>query len=343
MNYELYMQRALELASLGKGSVSPNPMVGCVIVHNDQIIGEGWHRNYGEPHAEVNAINSVENKELLSESTAFVTLEPCSHFGKTPPCADLLIKHSLKKVVICNTDPFPEVNGKGIQKIKDAGIEVVTGVLETKGRQLNQRFFTSVEQKRPYVILKWAETADGFVAHTNGKPLSISGPISQMYSHKWRTEEDAIMVGSGTILRDNPSLTARNWTGKNPIRVIIDRSGTVPETSNILDLSVKTIVFTTKAQSNKENLTFIKFEEGQEPIHFILAELNRLNIRSLIIEGGPKLHQLFFQNGNYDEVRLFKSKALTLGKGIQGAVLPKNLILKEQHDLQEDILNIFSA
>ncbi|KPM48830.1 bifunctional diaminohydroxyphosphoribosylaminopyrimidine deaminase/5-amino-6-(5-phosphoribosylamino)uracil reductase RibD [Jiulongibacter sediminis] len=343
MNDLLYMQRALELAALGKGSVSPNPMVGCVIVYNDQIIGEGWHKKYGGPHAEVNAIQDVKNKDLLSESTAYVTLEPCSHFGKTPPCADLLISHRIKKVVICNTDPFPQVNGKGIQKLKDAGIEVITGVLEKKGLELNKRFFTSIEQNRPYVILKWAESADGFVANPDGSPFPISGQISQMHSHKWRTEEDAIMVGSNTVFKDNPSLTARKWTGKNPVRVIIEGHSSIPDNSHIFDLSVKTFVFTFKVRPDKENLTFIKIEDGTNLIDFVLTELHKLNIRSLIVEGGPRLHQLFFENGNYDEERVFKSKALMLKHGIQAAVLPKHLVLKNQYDLREDILNIFSA
>jgi diaminohydroxyphosphoribosylaminopyrimidine deaminase/5-amino-6-(5-phosphoribosylamino)uracil reductase len=337
------MQRALELAALGSGLVSPNPMVGCVIVYKDQIIGEGWHKKYGGPHAEVNAIETVKNKNVLRDSTAYVTLEPCSHFGKTPPCADLLIRHQIKKVVICNSDPFPEVNGKGIQKLKDAGIEVITRVLEKKGRHLNRRFFTSVEKKRPYVILKWAETADGFVAKSDGKPLNISGNLSQMHSHKWRTEEDAILVGSKTVLNDNPSLTARKWTGKNPIRIIIEGQVSLPANSHIFDDSVKTLVFTQKDRPDKENLSFIKIEEGTNLIDFILTELHKVNIRSLIVEGGPRLHQLFFENGSYDELRLLKSKALILKEGIESAVLPKHLILKKQYDLQEDILNIFSA
>nr|MCU0325664.1 bifunctional diaminohydroxyphosphoribosylaminopyrimidine deaminase/5-amino-6-(5-phosphoribosylamino)uracil reductase RibD [Spirosomataceae bacterium] len=203
----VFMQRALELASLGRGSVSPNPMVGCVIVHNGLIVGEGWHQRYGEAHAEVNAVNSVKDKSILSESTAYVTLEPCSHFGKTPPCADLLIKHHLKKVVVCNDDPFPLVAGKGIKKLRDAGIEVETGLLAEEGRRLNRRFFTMVEKQRPYVILKWAETADGFIAKENFEAVRISNDFSQMYSHKWRSEEDAIMVGTNTAHFDNPSLT----------------------------------------------------------------------------------------------------------------------------------------
>ncbi|HEY1053815.1 MAG TPA: bifunctional diaminohydroxyphosphoribosylaminopyrimidine deaminase/5-amino-6-(5-phosphoribosylamino)uracil reductase RibD, partial [Emticicia sp.] len=221
---EKYMLRALQLAEIGRGQVSPNPMVGCVIVHNHEIIGEGWHQKYGSWHAEVNAVNSVQDPSKLTQSTVYVTLEPCSHFGKTPPCADLLVKHQVKKVIICNDDPNPLVAGKGIAKLRAAGIEVEQGLLAEKGRALNARFFTYVEKQRPYIILKWAETADGFIAGENYDPVKISNALSHKLAHKWRSEEDAIMVGTNTARYDNPKLNAREWQGtKNPVRIVLDK------------------------------------------------------------------------------------------------------------------------
>ncbi|MGR3811685.1 bifunctional diaminohydroxyphosphoribosylaminopyrimidine deaminase/5-amino-6-(5-phosphoribosylamino)uracil reductase RibD [Jiulongibacter sp. NS-SX5] len=340
---KMYMQRALELAQLGSGEVSPNPMVGCVIVHNDKIIGEGWHQKYGGPHAEVNAINSVSDKTLLPESTVYVTLEPCSHFGKTPPCADLLIKHNVRKVVICNRDPFPEVNGKGIQKLKDAGIKVKLDFLTDEGEILNKRFFHSVRKKRPYVILKWAETADGFIAGINGQPVKISGPLSQMHSHKWRAEEDAILVGANTILNDSPRLNTRHWSGKNPTRVIFDPNGKIKEKIKLGDFSSPTIVFTSEEFSSGENLTVFKIKESADPVDLILKELNKLNIRSVIVEGGARLHTLFFKSQKFEEVRVFKSKHLKLTEGLTAAQVPPGVTLTNQIDCIDDRLQIFSA
>ena len=216
---EIYMHRALELARNGAGKVSPNPMVGCVIVHNGTIIGEGWHQQFGGPHAEPNAIAAVNNQELLKDATLYVTLEPCAHFGKTPPCAHLIIEKQIPRVVVCNLDPNPLVAGKGIKLLKDAGIEVKTGILAQEGAFLNRRFFTYINHKRPFIILKWAETADGFVARENYDSKWISNALSRKLVHKWRTEEDAILVGKNTALYDNPQLTSRDWEGKNPISV----------------------------------------------------------------------------------------------------------------------------
>lgn len=314
----VFMQRALELAALGRGSVSPNPMVGCVIVHKGLIVGEGWHQRYGQAHAEVNAVNSVKDPSILSESTAYVTLEPCSHFGKTPPCADLLIKHRLKKVVICNEDPFPLVAGKGIKKLQEAGIEVETGLLAEEGYRLNRRFFTMVEQQRPYVILKWAETADGFIAKENFEAVKISNDFSQMYSHKWRSEEDAIMVGTNTAHFDNPSLTVRNWSGRNPIRVVLDKNGRLSPNLNIFNGDSKTIVITSMKDSSSGftiptqiisdlQSEVIEVEFNENLIENILQKLHENKIQSLIVEGGRQLLQSFIDNGLYDEIRLFKS------------------------------------
>ncbi len=313
------MLRALQLAEIGRGNVSPNPMVGCVIVHDDKIIGEGWHRKYGDWHAEVNAVNSVKDKSLLSTATVYVTLEPCSHFGKTPPCADLLVKHQVKKVVICNFDPFPLVAGKGIEKLQDAGIEVITGVLEAKGRELNARFFTLIEKKRPYIILKWAETADGFIAGENFEQLKISNALSHKLSHKWRSEEDAMMVGTNTALYDNPRLNVREWIGRNPIRIVVDRNERLPKDLHLFDGSQETIILSNPTQ---------------------LDELRNNKIQSLIVEGGTKLLQSFIDIQLFDEIRVFKSQN-QLKKGISAPILPKNIDLIQKQNLQGDELTIY--
>jgi diaminohydroxyphosphoribosylaminopyrimidine deaminase / 5-amino-6-(5-phosphoribosylamino)uracil reductase len=315
------MLRALQLAEIGRGTVSPNPMVGCVIVHNDVIIGEGWHKKYGDWHAEVNAVNSVKDKTLLAEATAYVTLEPCSHFGKTPPCADLLVNHQLKKVVICNNDPFLLVAGKGIQKLLDAGIEVVTGVLEEKGRQLNARFFTVVEKNRPYIILKWAETADCFIAGEDFEQIKISNALSHRLSHKWRSEEDAIMVGTNTALHDNPRLNVREWTGRNPVRIVIDRNKRLPKDLHLFDDSVKTLILS-------------------DP--FSWEEYQKEKLQSIIIEGGTQLLQSFIEAELFDEIRVFRSQK-QLKKGILAPVLPKNITIITRQNLLGDELTIYQS
>lgn len=332
------MQRALELAQLAQGDVSPNPMVGCVIVHNGKIIGEGWHQHYGEPHAEVNAINSVKDKLLLPESTVFVTLEPCSHFGKTPPCADLLIKHQVKNVVVCNQDPFPLVAGRGIEKLRQAGIEVSVGMLNEKGRELNKRFFTAVEQKRPYIILKWAETADGFIAGENFQPLKISNDLSQTLSHKWRSEEDAIMVGTHTALYDNPKLNVRMWTGRNPIRVVIDKQLRLPVMHHLLDNKQKTIIYNEKINKIEKLTTYVGVEKNTDYPTFILHDLINHSIQSVIIEGGTILLNAFIEKGFFDEIRVFKSKKRIVN-GIAAPKIPNQCFLMERQNLDGDELS----
>ncbi len=322
------MQRALDLAALGLGSVSPNPMVGCVIVHNEQIIGEGWHRKYGQAHAEVNAVEGVikkypdNYKTLLASSTVFVSLEPCSHFGKTPPCSDLLIEHGVRRVVICNHDPNPLVSGKGITKLQNAGIEIITGLLEAEGHELNRRFFAFIEQQRPYIILKWAQTADGFIAEKSGKPIAISNALSQALSHKWRTEEDAIMVGTNTAFNDNPQLNARHWVGRNPVRVVIDRSARLPQTLHLFDGSQQTI----------------RYEKALD-LPQIVQDLFEKKIQSLIVEGGAMLLQGFINQGLYDEIRVFKATKRA-GEGIAAPILPNGLKLFEERILMSDSIQI---
>ena len=299
---ESIMSRCISLARLGAGNVSTNPMVGAVVVHNGKIIGEGYHRKCGGPHAEVNAINSVKDPALLPESEIYVSLEPCAHFGKTPPCADLIIEKKIKKVYVGCLDPFSKVDGKGIQKLRAAGVEVVVGVLEKECQELNRRFFTSVNLKRPYVILKWAQSIDGYI-DKDCKPVRISNHQTEILNHKWRSEEDAILVGYNTALRDNPSLTNRLWAGKNPLRVVLDRDGSLPKNLKIFDDSARTVV-----------LDF----HGDDMPHNVLSALNEMKVQSLIIEGGASTHRRFIKAGLWDEARIFVADVM-LGGGTKAA------------------------
>ena len=307
---EKMMTRSLELANLGAGNVSPNPMVGCVIVYRGEIIGEGYHRKYGEAHAEVNAINSVANTALLKESTLFVTLEPCAHFGLTPPCSDLIVEKQIPKVVIGTIDPFAEVAGKGIEKMRNAGIEVKVGILETECRELNKRFFTFHEKKRPYIILKWAQTIDGFIdinrtENEFGKPTWITGNESLLRVHKMRAEEDAIMVGTKTAEKDNPSLTVRHCAGSNPIRIVIDNNLRLSKNLNLFDNSANTIVFNSIKNKEIENILFVKIDFRADIIPQILETLYNRKILSVIIEGGKQLLESFIKTNFWDEVHQF--------------------------------------
>jgi diaminohydroxyphosphoribosylaminopyrimidine deaminase/5-amino-6-(5-phosphoribosylamino)uracil reductase len=324
--HEIYMQRCLDLAALGIGSVSPNPMVGAVIVHDGRIIGEGYHRQYGQAHAEVNAVNAVLSKypgaeELLQNSTIYVSLEPCAHYGKTPPCADLIIKHRIQKVVVGCRDPFDQVNGKGIDKLLAAGIEVISGVLEDECKRLNRRFFTRVQKKRPYVILKWAQTADGFFSPEDGKQFWITGEESRRLVHKWRGEEDAILVGKNTVAIDNPQLNTRLWPGKSPKRVVIDRRLELGQDLNIYDQSVDTIVFNDVKTDIEGKIKYIALEDFDRFVpQYILFQLYLQDIQSVIIEGGAKTLKSFIEAGLWDEARIFTGKSV-LGRGIEAPVV----------------------
>jgi len=303
-----YMLRALQLAELGKGAVSPNPMVGCVIVHEDKIIGEGYHKKYGEAHAEVNAIHSVSETDLLSDATVYVTLEPCSHFGKTPPCVNLLVEKGVKRVVIATVDSNPLVGGKGIAILENAGIEVKAGVLEKEARYQNRRFFTQIEKKRPYVILKWAQTLDGFVARTDYSSKWISGSQSRQLVHKWRSEEDSILVGKNTAKYDNPRLNVRDWKGTNPIRLVIDSNLELDLSLSLFDGSVPTICFNTKKAERGEKMEYVKLNDGFA-IGDVLSDLNSRKIQSLIVEGGAFLLNKFIETELWDEARVFTTQA----------------------------------
>lgn len=317
-----YMKRALELAQHGLGFVSPNPLVGCVIVHNSLIIGEGFHQLYGGPHAEVNAIHSVKNQPLLSSSIMYVTLEPCSHFGKTPPCADLIISHRIPKVVICNLDPNPLVAGKGIEKLKNAGITVVTGVLEDQGRFINRRFFTYIEKKRPYIILKWAQTNDGFIdlkRESHEAPLKISDALNSKTVHQWRMEEDAIWIGKNTIVMDNPSLTTRKVVGRNPVRITYDRSNSLESNFNFFQQNAQQIIFNHEKNMTVGQSTWIKLKENN--IEQMISSLLDYKIQSIMVEGGTHLLNLFIENDMWDEARISKHKSLVVEKGVEAPTL----------------------
>jgi diaminohydroxyphosphoribosylaminopyrimidine deaminase/5-amino-6-(5-phosphoribosylamino)uracil reductase len=345
MSDELYMKRCLELAEMGNGQVSPNPLVGCVIVSGGKIIGEGFHQKYGEAHAEVNAIRSVTDKygeeaaELLKNAVAYVSLEPCAHFGKTPPCADLLVHHQLKKVVIGNRDPFADVDGKGIEKLKNAGIEVVSGVLEKECAFVNRRFFTRIAQQRPYIILKWARTANGFFAPKNSVQQWISGPLAKKLVHKWRTEEDAIIVGKQTAIADNPALSAREWPGKNPIRIAIDRKLEIPSTNQLYNTDAKTIIFNEQKTAVEGNIHFIEMEDMQYYLPQKIAyQLYLMDVQSIIIEGGANILNQFISSGLWDEARVFSSAA-SWDTGIHSPQINGNITSVTQID--KDQLTIY--
>jgi len=318
----LFMHRSLQLARLGKGKVAPNPMVGCVLVHPVHgIIGEGWHQIYGGPHAEVNAIQSVKNEKWLSESTAFISLEPCSHFGKTPPCADLLIEKKIPCVVICNLDPNPLVSGKGIQKLKSAGIKVQIGILEKEGAKLNRFFFTSHLKKRPFITLKWAQTSDGFIAREDKGSKWISSKESRLRVHKWRAEYQAILVGSGTLQIDNPFLTVRGWKGENPIRIVLDPDLILPSFLNIFtDTIPETWVINTLKEESVGNIKFKQLTRPGFQLSDVLDLLFKEGIQSLFAEGGGRILQSFIDAHLWDEAFVFTS-GVKFGTGVKAPVL----------------------
>jgi len=330
------MQRAIELAALGRGYVSPNPLVGSVVVYNDTIIGEGWHKKWGDAHAEVNAIRSVKDKMLLPHATVYVTLEPCSHFGKTPPCTDLLIEHKVKKVVVATLDTNPLVAGEGIKKLRAAGIEVITGILDKVGRELNKRFFTFMEKQRPYIILKWAETSDGFIAQENYDSKWISNALSRQWVHKWRSEEDAILIGTKTVVHDNPQLNVRDWTGRNPTRVIIDRFLKLNEKLHVFDRSQPTLCYNLLKHEEFPNLSLVRIDENNF-LQNVLHDLWKRKIQSLVIEGGATLLRLFIEAGLWDEARVFQSPRM-FNKGIAAPDLKGKL--QQRKRIEDDWLSI---
>lgn len=345
----------MQIAKNGIGSTRPNPSVGAVIVVDDNIIGEGFTSWFGGNHAEVNAINAVSNKTLLKEATLYVTLEPCSHFGKTPPCADLIVKHQLKKVVIGCLDSNPKVAGKGAKRLKDSGIEVVTGVLEEACRKHHKRFFTHQEKKRPYIILKWAETKDGFIYPEldselfknneklkqvqHKKPIWISNPYSQQIVHKLRAKEHAILVGTTTVFVDNPKLNVRSWFGENPTRIVLDRTLKLSKKHNVFDGGVKSIILTEKEEdSSLKNVIYEKINFSNNLAQEFCNVLNKHQIQSLIVEGGAKTLQTFINENLWDEAHVFVGDK-EFKNGINAPQLSAKILASKK--IMNDTLNIY--
>jgi diaminohydroxyphosphoribosylaminopyrimidine deaminase/5-amino-6-(5-phosphoribosylamino)uracil reductase len=336
---EKYMQRCLQLAAIGGGNVPPNPMVGAVLVVNDKIIGEGYHRKYGQPHAEPNAINSVQDKTLLKSATLYVNLEPCSHYGKTPPCAHLIVKCGIPRVVIGTLDPNPKVSGRGVKILQDAGIEVTVGVLEEACNELNKRFFIFQREKRPYVLLKWAQTKDGFIdkirLSKDESPLQISNELTRQLTHKMRAENQAILVSTNTVILDNPSLTVRYWSGKNPIRITLDRQGRIQNDYQLLDGQHATIIFTEKETPNKENLRFINIKFDENFLENFLKALFDNLIHSILVEGGSKLLNNFIEKGYWDEAHIEVSEQI-IEEGVAAPILqqiPDSILQINNHTI----------
>jgi diaminohydroxyphosphoribosylaminopyrimidine deaminase/5-amino-6-(5-phosphoribosylamino)uracil reductase len=349
MDDERYMQRCIQLASLGSGSVAPNPMVGSVLVYNNTIIGEGYHRQYGKAHAEVACIASVkaEHTHLISQSTLYVSLEPCAHWGKTPPCADLIIEKKIPKVVIGCRDPFAEVNGKGIEKLHATGTTVEVGILEGECKLLNRRFFTFHQEKRPYIILKWAETADGKMAGPEGASrLLITNGLTNRLVHKWRSEEAAILVGTNTALHDDPHLGTRLWPGKNPVRIVIDKNLRLPSSLQLFDGSIPTIIFNYHQHSlppekvalqDVTGVNYFQLSEGRDSVHQLVQGLHSLNIQSVLVEGGPRLLQSFIDVGMWDEARVICNEQLIISDGLPSPQLSSFQLIQSQTFLSDSV------
>ncbi len=334
-----YMIRCLELAAKAAGKVAPNPMVGAVLVYEDRIIGEGFHEHYGEAHAEVNCLASVKDPDrpLISQSTLYVSLEPCAHYGKTPPCADLIIKHHIPRVVVGCRDPFKEVDGKGIERLMAAGIEVIQGVCEKECKELNKRFLTFHTAHRPYVILKWAQTADDKIAAVPGERLFISSEITNRLVHKWRSEEASILVGTNTALLDDPELTTRLWPGPSPVRLVVDRDLSLPSSLKVFNRQVRTIIFNTIRQEEDDQLLYYQITEDVSPVHQILHALYQLKIQSVMVEGGARVLQSFIDEGIWDEIRIIKNEALKVNSGLAAPAFADAIKVSEEWMITDKI------
>ncbi|MBC7536425.1 MAG: bifunctional diaminohydroxyphosphoribosylaminopyrimidine deaminase/5-amino-6-(5-phosphoribosylamino)uracil reductase RibD [Ferruginibacter sp.] len=326
------MQRCLQLAASGAGAVAPNPMVGAVLVHDDRIIGEGFHTKYGEAHAEVNCINSVavQDQELIKEGILYVSLEPCNHYGKTPACTDLIIHSKIKKVVVACKDPFEKVNGSGIEKLRANGVEVIMPVLEKDAMWLNRRFFTFHEKKRPYIILKWAQSDNLKMAGEHSTVIKISNEITDRLVHKWRSEEAGIMVGTNTALTDDPSLTTRLWKGNHPVRVVVDAALKLPASLNLLDDRYPTIIVNTCKRETLGSKLFYKYEAMDGLLPATMQALQQQNLLSVIIEGGGKLLSSFIRSGLWDEARIITNRQLYIKDGINAPTLENEILFKKE-------------
>ena len=323
---ETYMHRCLQLANLGAGYVAPNPMVGAVLVYDNRIIGEGYHKQYGQAHAEVNCINSVraEDISLIPLSTIYVSLEPCTHHGKTPPCADLIIEKKIKRVAVGCRDPFIEVDGKGIDKLQQAGIEITLGILEKECKELNKRFFTFHTKQRPHIILKWAQTANNKIASLNNERLLITNEFTNRLVHKWRSEEMGILVGTNTAILDDPELTNRLWTGKSPVRLVVDMNLRLPKSLKLFNGQQPTIVFNLNQTKEENNIQYCKVIKGENLVSQILNTCYQKSIQSIIVEGGAKLLQSFIDAGFWDEARVITNTNLFIENGLDAPQLSAN-------------------
>ena len=340
MEHGIFMNRCIELAKLGAGKVAPNPMVGAVLVYEDRIIGEGYHQLFGAAHAEVNCIASVNDtdKTFISKSTLYVSLEPCAHYGKTPPCADLIIANKIPRVVIGCKDPFAKVNGLGIKKLQDAGIEVIENVLHLEAMDLNKRFFCFHKNKRPFIILKWAESADGYIAKKNNEAVAISNSITTHWVHKMRAEEAAIMVGANTALYDNPALTTRKWAGQNPLRITIDKNLELSPTAAIKNNDAPVFIFNQIKSGVEENVHYIRMENSHDVLPQLMDILYEKNIQSLIVEGGTQLLQSFFYKNLWDECFIITNSSMQLHQGVSAPVISVNAVKKQVWNYTTDTI-----
>jgi diaminohydroxyphosphoribosylaminopyrimidine deaminase/5-amino-6-(5-phosphoribosylamino)uracil reductase len=320
---EIYMQRCLQLAKQAAGYVAPNPMVGAVLVHDQRIIGEGFHHHYGKAHAEVNCVNSVrkEDEHLIDQSILYVSLEPCAHFGKTPPCADMIIRKKMPRVIVGCRDPFKEVDGKGIEKLLAAGIEVELGVLEKECIELNKRFFTFHKKHRPYIILKWAQSHNSKIGATDGRRVFITNEFTNRIVHKWRGEEASILVGTNTAMLDNPELNVRLWDGQNPVRLLVDRNLRLPTSLKIFNSDSKTIIFNTIKHEQTDHLLYYQVTSEVSMVHQIVRALYQLKIQSVLVEGGAKLLQSFIDEQMWDEARVTENGELIIANGLHAPEL----------------------
>lgn len=330
--HETYLHRCLELASLAAGHTAPNPLVGAVLVHQGRIIGEGFHRQYGGPHAEPNCINSVAaaDSHLIPHATLYVSLEPCAHYGKTPPCADLIVRHRIPEVVIGCRDPFVEVDGKGIEKLEAAGVKVTVGVLEQAATELNKRFFTFHTAHRPYIILKWAQTANRRIGNADHSRLHISGDLTNRLVHQWRSEEAAILVGTNTALWDDPQLNTRLWTGPDPVRLVVDSDLRLPASLKLFDKKVRTIVFNSLQHQQQDNLLYYQVTKEASLVQQVANALYQQKILSVLVEGGARLLQSFIDEDYWDEARVITNNALFVDDGIPAPVLRSGTLVQTQ-------------
>jgi diaminohydroxyphosphoribosylaminopyrimidine deaminase/5-amino-6-(5-phosphoribosylamino)uracil reductase len=333
------MHRCVELAKQGAGYVAPNPLVGAVLVYKERIIGEGFHCQYGKAHAEVNCIHSVkyEDKELIPEATLYVSLEPCVHYGKTPPCADLIIERKIPKVVIGTRDPFKEVNGKGIEKLLAAGVTVQQHVLEEECRALNKRFLTFYQKHRPYIILKWAQSGNAKIGSTGGERIQISNDFTNRLVHKWRSEEASILVGTNTALSDNPELNVRHWPGQNPVRLLLDLDLRLPQSLKIFNEKSRTVIFSKVKHKEKNNLLYYQVTGDTGIVHQMVYALYQLRIQSVLVEGGARLLQSFIDEGMWDEARIINNGALRIDNGLNAPELKNEVLINEENIFSDQI------